>query len=185
MARYAAKPYVAGTPQAEVIGQTVMAFIDNLQADEIAPLLPQHGFAEIAPDRWYPHQNWMDVLKELAEMPNSSVNFVAFGRSVVEKAVMPPEIDSIPKALNLLHMIHHMNLRNIPEDEGYKIKVLGEKHYQVYHNTPNPDDGIYGFIWGMCARFKQPGEAFTVRRIENPNPDEEPGTVFDVTWGVK
>jgi len=185
MAPYKAVPFVAGAPNAEVIGQTVMAFAENFQADEIAPLLPKHGFATIDPDKWYLHQQWMDVLKELSTLPNATSNFVAFGRSVVEKAILPPEMDSIPKALNALHAIHHLNLRNVPEEEGYRIKVLGDTHYLVYHNTPNPDDGIYGFIWGMCARFKKPDEIFSVHVVENPNPDEEPGTIFDVTWGPR
>jgi hypothetical protein len=181
---YQAQPFVAGTPQAEVIGQTVQAFVENLQADEIMPLLPKHGFAAIEAETWYPHQNWMNVLKELDGLPNASANFVAFGRSVVEKAVMPPEINSIPAALNALNAIHHLNLRNVPDEEGYRIKVLSDNHYWVYHNTPNPNDAIYGFIWGMCARFKAPKESFTVRRIENTNEAEEPGALFDVTWGA-
>lgn len=185
MAKYVAKPFVAGSPQAEVIGQTVIAFLENLQADEIAPILPKYGLDNIDPDKWYPHQAWFDVLREVNEMPNASANLVAFGKKVVQTAVLPPEIDSIPKVLNLLHTIHHLNLRNVPEEEGYVVKEIGEKHYHVYQNTPNPDDGIYGFIWGLAARYKAPDEVFVVRMIDNPHPDEIPGSLFEVRWGAK
>ncbi|MBE2269696.1 MAG: hypothetical protein IAE80_15780 [Anaerolinea sp.] len=184
MSKYAAKPYVAGSPDALVVGQIVQAFVDNLESSVIAPLLPKHGFASIDPDRWYPHQNWMDVLHDLSKLPDHSSAFVAFGKQAVANAVMPPEIDTIPKALNSLHAIHHLNLRNIPEDEGYVVKRISEQHYHVYQNTPNPDDAIYGFIWGMVARFRKPGEPFTVEIIPNPNPEEIPGTLYDVQWGV-
>ncbi|MFN8531309.1 MAG: hypothetical protein U0670_22120 [Anaerolineae bacterium] len=182
MIHYAAKPYVAGTTKAEVIGQTVLAFVDNLESEVIAPLLPKYGLVNIDPDKWYPHQSWMNVLKELGDMPGSTPAFVAFGRRVVETAVMPPEIKSIPEVLNLLHAIHHMNLRNIPDEEGYLVEAKGDRHYWVYHNTPNPDDAIYGFIWGMVARYKQPDEQFVVRLIPNPHPDVHPGSLYEIKW---
>lgn len=185
MSKYVAKPYIAGTPEAMVIGQTVLAFAENIEAEKIKPILPKHGLDNIDPEEWYPHQNWMNVLKELDETlgEQASTTFIAFGKKVVETAVMPPEIKTIPDVLNLLHDIHHLNLRNIPDEEGYSIEKKGEKHYWVYHNTPNPDVAIYGFIWGLVARYKQPHEVFIVQQIENPNPEEKPGSVFEVKWG--
>lgn len=183
---YVAKPYVAGSPQAEVIGQTMLSFADNLAADVIQPILDRHGLSEIDPDKWYSHQEWMDILKEMEETleGGASSAFVAFGRRVVENAVMPPQIKTIPDALNALHAIHHANLRNVPEEEGYGIEVKGDKHYIVLHNTPNPDDAIYGFLWGMAARFKGPHEIFNVRKIDNPAPDRA-RSAYEVTWGPK
>lgn len=183
MGTYAAKPFVAGTPEAIVAGQTVSAFLDNLQAEEIAPILPKYGLENIDPDKWYPHQAWLDVLHEISTMDNASTNLVAFGKKVVQTAVMPPEIDSIPSVLNLLHTIHHLNLQNVPEEEGYAIEEVGPNHYHVYHNTPNPSDAIYGFLWGLVARYKAQNEVFIVREIRNPNPAQNPGTLFDVRWG--
>jgi hypothetical protein len=183
MVKYVATPFVAGTPQAEVIGQTVLAFAQNLEADTIAPLLPKYGLDNIDPEKWYPHQAWMNILKELSEMPDGATGLVAFGRKVVETAMMPPEIDTIPKMLEALHAIHHLNLRHVPEEEGYSLEKLGEKHYIVYQNTPNPDDAIYGFLWGLAARFKAPGEQFVVRKIENTKPEQYSGSAFEVKWG--
>lgn len=184
MTRYVAKPYIAGTPQAEVIGQTMISFVDNLEAQTIQPILEKHGFTQIEADKWYSHQLWMDILKDMDDSlgGQSTSAFVAFGRQVVKNAVMPPQIQSIPDALNALHAIHHANLRNIPAEEGYEIEVKGEKHYIVYHNTPNPDDAIYGFLWGMAARFKGEDESFTVKQIENPAP-ERARSAFEITWG--
>lgn len=186
MGHYVAKPFVAGTPQAEVIGQTMASFAENLESSVIKPILEQHGLTKIDEEKWYPHQKWMDILKEMNDTLGGSASsaFVAFGRSVVEKAVMPPEIQSIPDALNALHAIHHANLRNIPEEEGYAIEVVNDQHYIVYHNTPNPDDAIFGFLWGMAARFKKPDELFIVRKIDNPAP-EKARTAFEVKWGTE
>jgi hypothetical protein len=171
---YVAKPFIAGSPTAEVIGQVVLAFAQNLEADEIAPLLPKYGLDNIDPEKWYSHQSWMNVLRDLSQLPGSDSAMVAFGKKVVETAVMPPEMDSIPKALHALHAIHHLNLRNIPQDEGYV----------VYHNTPNPDTAIYGFLWGMASRFRASGEKFKVQQVPNPNPEQQPGTLYEIKWGA-
>lgn len=175
---YIAKPFIAGTPEAIVLGQVVKAFAENLEAEVIEPLLPKHGLSDIKDEEWYPHQSWMNLLRELSEMPGGNIALVAFGKKVVETAVMPPEIDSIPKVLGALHAIHHLNLRNIPEEEGYRIEEVGPKHYLVHHNTPNPLDAIYGFVWGLAQRFRAPGEPFSVRIVD----DNHPG-VLEVKWG--
>lgn len=181
---YIAKPYVAGTPEALVVGQAVIAFSENLMAERITHLLPKHGFADIDPEAWYPHQNWMDLLKDIEdEADDASTTFVAFGRKVVETAVMPPELKTVEDVLNALHAIHHLNLRNIPEEEGYHLEKLGPKHYYVHHNTPNPEDVIYGFIWGLAARFVGPLESFRVQRLQD-KPSDKGRSIYEVKWGI-
>jgi len=184
--KYIAEPYKAASPDVMVIGQTMQAFLENVQADLIRDILKKQGIEDIDAEKWYPHQLWMDILKSIEESfegSGSQSAFVAFGRKVVEKAVMPPEMNSIPIVLNALHAIHHMNLQNAPEDEGFIIEEVDDKHYLVYENTPNPTDAIYGYIWGICARFREEGQDFMVEIVPNPKPDEQPGTVYKVTWG--
>lgn len=186
MTHYVAQPYIAGTPQAEVIGQTMIAFSENMESDVILPLLEKRGLATIDPEAWYPHQVWMDILKEMADTlgeGSATTAFVAFGRKVVETAVMPPEINTIPDVLNALHAIHHANLKNIPEEEGYMIEQRGPQHYLVYHNTPNPEEAIYGFLWGLAARFRGPNEVFVVRLLEQNDRPDRARSVYEVKWG--
>jgi len=183
---YVAKPFVAGTPEALVIGQAVQAFADNLEASVIKPLLPRHGLATIEPETWYPHQNWLNVLQDMeTEMGGqAALAFVAFGKQVVASAVMPDTIQSVPDVLNALHDIHHLNLRNVPDEEGYSLERRDEGHYIVFHNTPNPDDAIYGFLWALVQRYKKSFEQFAVRLMpENPRPDIC-RSAFEVRWGM-
>jgi len=182
---HVAQAYVAGTPEAEVIGQAVSAFVDNMEAETISPILPKHGFDNINPDKWYPHQSWLNVLHDMeAEVGGqASMAFVAFGKQVVQSAVMPDTLKTIPDVLNALHDIHHLNLRNVPDEEGYSLEKRGDTDYIVFHNTPNPDHVIYGFLWGLAARFKSPSEQFVVRILpENPRPDIC-RSAFEVKWG--
>lgn len=183
MSRYVATPYVAGSPEAEVLGQTMIAFLENINADEMQPIMARHGLTEIDPEQWYLHQLWMDILKSIEESnENAMMTFVAIGKEVVRTAVMPDSIQTVPDALNALHPIHHANLRNIPEDEGYSIEVVADNHYIVYHNTPNPDYAIYGFLWGLVQRFRKGNADFTVEQIENTKP-EIARSAFSVKWG--
>lgn len=184
MGKYVAKPYVAGTPQAEVIGQSMISFADNLRADIIQPILKQKDLEKIEEDKWYPHQLWLDILKSMNDtlVGQASEAFVAFGMKVVDNAVMPPEIQTVEDVLNALHAIHHANLRNVPEEEGYQVQKVEDNHYIVFHNTPNPEDAIYGFLWGLVRRFRPGNTNFTVKKIENPSPDTS-RSAYDIRWG--
>lgn len=183
MSRYVAKPFIAGSPQAEVLGATMSAFLDNVESDVIRPILEKHNIPDLDPEGWYSHQLWMDILKDIQDTlgVQASTSFVAFGREVVRKAAMPDSLQTIPDVLNALHAIHHANLRNVPEEEGYFVEKIEDNLYHVYHNTPNPDDAIYGFIWGLAARFKKRYENFTVTRIDNDKP-EIARSLFEVKW---
>ncbi|PJF23062.1 MAG: hypothetical protein CUN56_02795, partial [Phototrophicales bacterium] len=90
----------------------------------------------------------------------------------------------IPDVLNMLKPMYHMNIRNVPEEEGYSVEKVTDNHYIVYHNSPNVDAGLYGFLWGIFARFKQPHEMFVVRQLD-PNPKPEIcRSAFEVKWGT-
>jgi hypothetical protein len=183
MAHYIAKPFVAGTAQAEVTGHTLQAYSSSVDADVILPLLPKHGLNRVHPEKWYPQQSWMNILRDMYAVPGGKTALVAIGKQIARTAALPPDVDSIPKALQGLNTIHHHHLRNAPSEEGYTIQQEAERHYRVYHNTPNPLDTIYGLLCGLVERFRQPGESFCIQQIENPHPDDIPGVVFEVRWG--
>ncbi|MDX2079126.1 MAG: hypothetical protein SFZ02_22035 [bacterium] len=184
MAHYIAKRFVASSPNAEINGQVMISFSDNLEARIIKPILEAHGILEIDPEKWYSQQLWLDILKDMQDKlaGEATSALVAMGKQVVSNAVWPDSVQSIPDALNVLHFIHQSNLRDIPSEEGYSLEAKGEQHYIIYHNTPNPDDGIYGFLWGIGARFKKPGESFTVKMIDNPAPHKA-SSAFEIIWG--
>src|ERR1700694_4264193 len=115
MSIYVAKRFVAGSPQAEIRGKTMVAYIDNIKADETTPLMYQFGIQHLDPTIWYPHQLWMDILKALWELPNGSENCVAFGKKAVETAALPSNIATVSQALDVMNQIHHLNVRNIPD----------------------------------------------------------------------
>jgi len=185
MSHYVAQPYVSGSPNSEIQGVSMTSLIDNVEADMVAPLLAKHGLANPDLTSWHPFQTWLNVLKDLGNALGSSNAYIAIGRRAVENVILAPEVNSIPTVLPLLQIIYGVYIRNTPEGEGYFIEKKGETQYWMYHNTPHPDDLIYGYIWGLVARFKKPDEHFIVRILPNPHPEIHAGTVFEVKWGPK
>jgi hypothetical protein len=181
---HVAIPYVAGSPNAEVTGHAMIAFANNLQAVIIEPILDIFDIHDIDINAWYPHQTWLDILKYIEDNLGDDANraFEAFGKQVVKTAVMPPDIKTIPDVLHTLHAIHHVNLRHIPDTEGYGIQQISENHYIVYHNTPNPEVAIHAFLLGLAERFKQPNETCSVQPTHNDRP-EMARSAYDVKWG--
>ena len=84
-------------PNAKVIGQAMLSFIDCLTHDQIEPFLQRHNLTHIDEKKWYPLQQWLDVLTDIANQdPNAMYDFVSIGMMLNERAMLPPEWDSRP-----------------------------------------------------------------------------------------
>lgn len=60
MSGYAAKRFVASSPEAQVKGQIVLSFLENIESALVAPLLPKYGLEQVDPDGWYSQQTWLN-----------------------------------------------------------------------------------------------------------------------------
>lgn len=178
--------YLTCDPNVEVIGASMLSIVENMRADEIRPLLEKHNLTTIEPDKWYPAQDWLSAMNEIAQHPDTTPNFVAIGMEVATNIILPPDLDSptLPQMLEMWDALYHMQHRG--GDIGYvKTEKLGEKHYRTTHVHLYPDDFTYGIAYGWCRRFLPPGTRFTVkyeninRRLDMGNGDE---TVILVEW---
>ena len=52
-------------PEMEILGQTLLAYLDNVQADIIEPIFRKRGMTNPDPEKWYPLQPVLDVLKAM------------------------------------------------------------------------------------------------------------------------
>ena len=175
-------PFVAPSPDSEVLGQLYLAFIQNLRAEEIQPILKKHGMEDMRGDQWYPVQTILDIYKDIIDgRENVNDELVAIGMKGVDTVPFPPEIHDIPSAINYIDQSSKLYSRNIPDDYGFHTIVVGKKHLHVIKNHPHPTASGYGLIWAVVNRFKGADEVFTV----NTFPDEvgKP-TIFDVRWGL-
>jgi hypothetical protein len=172
---------------AEVIGSAMKNWFVGLNRDEYMPLikptLRRYGILDVRDDRWYPHQYSLDVFKIIAESgTNPAAHLVSLGMAYVETATFPPEINDTSSALLLLPQIYHLNIRNIPEHEGYEVALVAENHIQIRDRNPFPHDTVYGFIWGIARRFRAREDNFATlkRTFFNPADPDSDGALYDV-----
>jgi hypothetical protein len=185
--RYVAQEYVASSPEAEVSGSVLLSLFDNLKADEIRPILgnyvPCHE--EVDVNGWYPQQALLDICEAIAERKVHDIEaLVAIGVKIVDSLPFTPEIQTVEQAVAFFSTLTKKTHRNIPDAESLLVvETHPGRRVVVVNNTPYPFDSIFGALWAVAWRFVPAGVSYTVRHVENPNPDDFPGTAFEITWG--
>jgi len=178
--------YQSFDPKAEVIGQSMLGFLQCLRREEVAPYLTKHGLTDIRPDQWYPVQKWLDVLSDLSEQKagGAMFDFVAIGMKVSELSEFPPEIKTMPfaeVAISGGRQAYQMAHRggDIGEITG---EIVSAKHIKVCYKTPYPDDFWYGGLYAFARRVLS--GHFTVYYDEETPRREHGGeyTIIHVTW---
>jgi hypothetical protein len=125
----------------------------------------------------------LDVFRLIDEKKtNSSSNLVALGLAYVETATFPPQINSAVTGLMALTATYHLNIRNVPKDEGYEVVQVSDRHIQIKDFNPFPHDTVYGFIWGIAKRFRASDKDFPIveRTYFNPKDPDADGAQYDV-----
>jgi hypothetical protein len=173
-------------PETELIGQAMSSIVDNIQSEEIEPVLRKHNISEIDPQKWYKAQDFLNALNELHKSYGAMGNMVAVGMSVAEKMVTPPELANapLPTILGLWNDLYHLQHRGGANMGYVKTEQLGETHYRTIHDHLYPDDFVYGLAYGMARRFLPRGTNFQVKYVEDAPRKDKGGdiTVIDVIW---
>lgn len=146
-------------PNVEVIGQVQLAFIDNLQRDEVLPILEKHQLTDIDPNQWYSAQGWLNVLNEL-----DSVDYVAIGLQTAQHVVLPPGAENLTylEIMTKWDEIYQLQHRG-GDIGGLKVEEVTPTHYRAEWNIIYPDDMAYGVAFGFARRFLPTGTAFTLK----------------------
>ncbi len=176
MSDYKAVFYRASTPDAEYLGAILTTLTQNLRADVIQPVLKKHNLEDIQPDKWYPQQPILDVLREI-EQHYTFEELVAIGMKVMEVAPLPPNIHDIETALDTFDAGHHTTTRNIHPEESIKVEKLSPTHIRVISNVPTPAFLAYGTIWGFVRRFKKKHQNPTIHLTRKEMP-----YIIEVKW---
>lgn len=149
----------------EISGQSLLVYLNHMERDATSPFLKKHHIPELVePDQWYPAQNVVDFLWDVAGGPNAMYSLVSIGMESAKTLVFPPEWDHIPLEeffVNLLPMIYGGYFRG--GYSGYlKTEKVGNRYLKVICVTPLPDDGWYGAIFGLTRRLLPKGTLFNV-----------------------
>jgi hypothetical protein len=180
---YIAQEYIASSPEAEIIGALMLALVQNLKADELVPMLKTYGLADIDPNKWYPQQLVLDFFKAVAaNSVNVSENFVAMGMKSMDMLPIDPRVKTFEESITAFDSTNQQITRNIPADEVLMIAESTPDHVLLIANMPYPIDMVYGYVWVLARRYKPANRSFTVTRVDNPTPDQYPGSALKVIW---
>jgi hypothetical protein len=175
------KKLVASMPNAEVLGESILGYVQCVNQDEIEPILEAHNLLNVQADSWYPHQAILDVMRDIeAGTYNVSESLVSIGIKIMELATIPDSVNSIPAALEALGFVYKQHHRHVHE-RGWYILAAEPGHIQVVHDSPYPEDAAYGIVWGTVKRFCPGSSNYRITPLIEDDPDQP--RVYDITWG--
>ncbi|MEO1645559.1 MAG: hypothetical protein AAFR67_10260 [Chloroflexota bacterium] len=125
----------------------------------------------------------LDTYAEVKKQSGDSLILVSMGTTVIDAAKLPDEITTIEGGIRLLMDIHNLNLKDVPDGDGYSNLKVEDKKITFEDHTTFPHDVIYGYIYGMAQRFR-PEKTRPIVEREYLNKDEPDygGAKYTITW---
>lgn len=179
----------------EVNGQTINSFLDALKEDqdEIVMILKNCKINDINLDSWYLITDWLKAFKKITDDIGQKTLFT-IGKSILDNALLPPNINEIHSALALIDVAYHMNHRingevmfnpsNGEMLEGignYKYKKISENTGIMIADNPYPCEFDRGIIISMARRFKPLVQVVLDTTKQNRNDGGESSTYL-ISW---
>ena len=159
--------FTAFDPKVEVNGTGIIGFIEFAGTFKkmILNILAKHGIVNPTGKDWYLQQAWLDAYREIYEQVGVKT-LKQIGKQLPEKALWPPAIDTVEKALASLDMAYHMNHRG-GEIGFYRFEKTGEHSGKVVCHNPYPCPFDEGLIETAAKKFALPGARVHVKHDES------------------
>jgi len=172
----------------EVTGQNLISYLNHMRVEDTRPLLKKHHIEEnVQPDKWYPAENFMAFIWDVARSPNAMYNLVSMGMEATKNVLLPPEVEHMSFegfALQVMPMTYQAQYRGGADLGFVQAEKVDEKHIKFTIVTPLPDDGWYGSIYGIARRFLPKETTFRVEYDKDVLRGDHGGeeTIIHVTW---
>lgn len=173
--------YKASTPDAEVIGQALLAYKASNERDTYEHILDEYDLTEIDPETWYPQQLTLDIQKAIKEKSGNALALVSIGMKIIDTAAFPP-MDSLEDALEAFAASYPMNFRNQADDDVIEAHLIEDGYAQVINRSPHSDAMVYGYVYALVRRFLPDGTHFTVKYDDPADIDTYKDMVFHIRW---
>jgi hypothetical protein len=178
--------FKAFSPNVQVSGAGVLTLVAGMEAfEEMAlQILAKHGIIDPKENEWYPCQPYLDAYREIAETIGP-YRLKRIGRAAPERALWPPDIDSIEKALASIDAAYHMNNRG-DEVGHYHFEKTGERSGKMECYNPYPCSFDIGLIEATATKLAPPGTTVTVRHeSDDQQPCRQEGgerCTYHISW---
>lgn len=164
-------------PGTETLGLMLNSWYDNLQGDEVRPIMEKHGMVNLEPHTWYPVQMLLDATNEIAENFNMTPNFVAIGMKIGEGVPLPPGMENptLEEVLMIWDNLYQ-GLHRGGDVGGIKIEKVSDTYFKTIQSGIYPDDMSYGVLYAYGQRFLPRGTSFDVFYDPDVTPRDQGGT---------
>ena len=141
-------------PGVQVNGESIMAVIEGMGAFQkrAFSILESHRINNPSPGNWYDLQSYLDAFKTISDELGTAT-LRAIGKKIPETAVLPPDLDTIEKALSLMDQAYHMNYQG-GEIGHYAFESTGDRSGVMICSSPYPCSYDQGIIHGFMNRLK-------------------------------
>jgi len=172
--------FVAFHPDNETLGRAFMGIIEVLEDRGVEELLKKYDLQDIHPEKWYPQQKELDILREIS----LSMDFVAIGMKLPDVVEYGVEVRTIADAFTLLNDGYKHNHRG-PNIGGFRAEWTGKRSMRIVGHTPYPSDLDYGIIYRLVQKYHPDGVgSFSVLR-DTTAPNRKLGAetdTFNIAW---
>lgn len=179
-------PRIKPDPGVEITGAALLAYISNLRADVMQPILEKNNIADIDPETWYSITPLMEAMDDMMKERNFDEMMVAVGMEVTKVAVNPLEMPGVTLEDMLMGWNEHFQANHRGGNVGEIIsEKLSETSYRITHRHIYPDGLNYGMAYAFARAFLPAGTDFSVKyedvfkRLDYGGGDE---TVLLVSW---
>lgn len=166
-----------------------------LEECQIGEKDPKTGEWHIAPEKWYPQQNWLNAFSKISTSLGDT-NLKLIGKKIPENAIFPPwvvDIHSSIKSINIAYHLNHSRDGKTPmfdEKTGkmqdgighYEyIPLEGNKKIICVCKNPYPTNFDWGIIEYMATKFI----LSAVISLDTSKPTRKLGAdsdTFVITW---
>ena len=176
--------FQAFEPQVEVSGASITLLVDAMgMFTRLAKrILEGNGIHDVNPEGWYSQQAYLNAYREIYEQIGEKT-LKTIGKQIPEKALWPPNINSIEAALASIDEAYNMNHRG-GEIGYYRYEKTGESSAKMVCYNPYPCVFDMGLIESTGNKFAPPGKRV---RVTHDTPDicrtkGGDSCIYSVTW---
>ena len=146
------------SPNVDVNGESILAVVEGMGAFKKTAyqILEENGIKDPQPQKWFNLQNYLNAFKVISEkLGNATLKVI--GMKIPETAVLPPQLDTIEKALSMMDQAYHMNYQN-GEIGHYAYEKTGKNKGVMTCSSPYPCAYDIGIIEGFLYKLRVNGQ---------------------------
>jgi hypothetical protein len=173
-------------PNLEINGHSAHAMLESINRDNYLHILEKHGLADIDEDNWYPLQDLLDVMNDMARTGGAMMDFVSIGMAAGANSTLSSAAQDLSlKEFLLAYEQHYQQLYRNGDPGEIQVESNADNHLIItLLDFPFPDDLMYGLLYSYAKRFSHAGMRFSVAYDGEHLRRDEGGdrTIIHVTW---